>query len=219
MAVAVTPPVHAPARMLWGAAVILVLAGTFLHAAITTGQSNPFDFFGYFTNLTNLGTAVLFIVAGTVALRGQTPAWLGAIRGVSVSCMIIVGVIYTVFVPGTGSAPPWVSAVLHVAAPAVALIDWVCVGDRGRLPWRRLWWLLPYPMLWLVVVLARGATDGWVPYGFLLPEHGAVSLTLVCLGLLASLLTAGSLVWATSRFPGIAGARAPAGPSQSAPTA
>jgi hypothetical protein len=53
------------------------------------------------------------------------------------------------------------------------------------------------------VVLIRGLTDGWVPYGFLLPERGAASLAVHVLGLLTALLAAGTLVWTASRSRGI----------------
>ena len=53
------------------------------------------------------------------------------------------------------------------------------------------------------VVLLRGATDGWVPYGFLLPERGPGSLALHVVGLFAALLGAGAIVWAASRFRGV----------------
>ncbi|PPF20867.1 hypothetical protein C5B95_07345 [Rathayibacter sp. AY1A7] len=108
-------------------------------------------------------------------------------------------VIYNTLVPGTGTAPPWVSAVLHVVLPALVLLDWIVVADRGPLSWRRLWVVLPYPIVWVVVVLVRGATDGWVPYGFLLPENGALSLVLHVTGLTCAVLLAGVLVWALSR--------------------
>jgi len=45
----------------------------------------------------------------------------------------------------------------------------------------------------------RGATDGWVPYGFLLPERGLASLVLHIVGILALLLVAAAGVWALSR--------------------
>ena len=32
--------------------------------------------------------------------------------------------------------------------------------------------MLIYPLVWTVVVLIRGATDGWVPYPFLNPSQG-----------------------------------------------
>ncbi|WP_053386186.1 Pr6Pr family membrane protein [Leucobacter japonicus] len=191
------------ARLTIGTAVILVLAYTY---ALGTGGVNPFDFFGYFTNLTNLLTAILLITTGLVTLRRPAkpaPLWLRTARGVAVACMLIVGVIYNVVVPGTGSAPPWVSVTLHIIMPAITLLDWVCVGDRGVLPWRHSWAVLPYPLLWLGVVLVRGATDGWVPYGFLLPAHGAGALAATCVGLLVSLAVSGAIVWGLSRFGGV----------------
>lgn len=97
------------------------------------------------------------------------------------------------------------SAVLHAVLPLLVAADWTLVGDRPALPWRRLWLVLPYPVAWLVIVLVRGATDGWVPYGFLLPSHGPLSLALHVAGLLAVLLAAGAAVWAASRLPGIRG--------------
>ncbi|MGY4856352.1 Pr6Pr family membrane protein [Cryobacterium sp. AP23] len=83
------------------------------------------------------------------------------------------------------------------------------MGDRPRLPWRRLWLLLPYPALWLIAVLIRGATDGWVPYGFLLPEHGWATLTVHIVGLLAAIIAAGALVRADCGSRGIASVQRP----------
>lgn len=61
--------------------------------------------------------------------------------------------------------------------------------------------VFPYPVVWLVVVLIRGAVDGWVPYGFLLPERGASSFVAHVVGLLIALTAAGVLVWGMSRIP------------------
>lgn len=58
---------------------------------------------------------------------------------------------------------------------------------------------VPYPLLWLIVVLIRGRTDGWVPYGFLLPERGTLSLAMTAAALLATLLAAAVLVRGLSR--------------------
>ncbi len=159
------------------------------------------DYFGYFTNLTSLLTAGILIVTGLISLRGKAvPSPLMSARAVAVACMIIVGIVYNVLVPGTGSAPPWVSATLHTILPILLVLDWIFVDDRSPLPWRRLWVVLPYPTVWLGVVLLRGATDGWVPYGFLLPERGAASLATHVAGLLLALLASGALVWALSRI-------------------
>lgn len=191
------------ARILTGVAVIIVLLWTYV-LGIEQDGANPFNYFGYFTNLTSLLTALVLIAAGwrTLAGRGH-PAWLTAARAAAASCMVIVAVIYNTLIPGTGSAPAWVSAILHAIFPALVLLDWLLVGDRAPLPWRRLWVVIPYPILWLCVVLLRGVTDGWVPYGFLLPANGVPSLLGHIALLLAALFAAAALVWALSRVRGV----------------
>ncbi|WP_246036279.1 Pr6Pr family membrane protein [Cellulomonas telluris] len=198
-------------RVLAGALVLAVLAYSY-GAQRAAGRDRLVDFLGYFTNLTSLLAAVLLVAAGAVALCGRpAPPWLPSARGVATACLLVVAVVYDLAVTGAGgTAAPWVSAVLHVVLPVVALLDWVLGADRAALPWRRLWLVLPYPLVWLVVVLVRGATDGWVPYGFLLPEHGARSLALHVAGLLVVLLAAGALVWAAGRVPVPGRARVPA---------
>ena len=189
-------------RILVGISVIGILIYTYV-IGIPAQGANPFDYFGYFTNLTSLLTSLALIATGVTAIgRGAAPEWLHALRGVTVSCMIIVALIYNLVVPGTGSAPPWVSVTLHAVFPLALALDWLLIPDRPTLPWSRLWMVLPYPLLWLAVTLLRGATDGWVPYGFLLPERGLMALTTTVLALMIALLAAGSLVWLGSRLPG-----------------
>lgn len=183
-------------------------------AGVAAGDGNPFDYFGYFTNQTNLLMGVLLIVTGWLTLLDRpSPPWLVTARGVVTACLLVVAVIYNGLIPGTGTASAWVSAVLHIFFPLFALLDWLLVGDRRPFRWSTLWIVLPYPVVWLVVVLVRGATDGWVPYGFLLPERGAVSLLAHCAVLLVSLVVAGTVVWAGSRWRGAFLPRAAATPT------
>ncbi|WP_341942091.1 Pr6Pr family membrane protein [Microbacterium sp. LWH10-1.2] len=192
------------ARMLVGAAVIGTLIYTYA-IGIPAQGANPFDYFGYFTNLTSLLTGLILIASGAAAAVTRTvPDWMPQARGAAVTCMIIVALIYNLIVPGTGTAPAWVSITLHLVFPVLLVLDWLLVGDRPPLPWRRLWIVLPYPLTWLVVTLVRGATDGWVPYGFLLPERGAAQLAATAGGLLLALLAAAALVWTMSRQRGVA---------------
>ena len=181
------------------AAVVLVLAYAYA-LRIGAGDPNPFDFFGYFTNQTSLLAAIVLAAVGARLIAGRpVPSWLTTARAVVTAYLIVVAVVYNVLVPGTGSAPPWVSFLLHGVFPVVMLLGWILIGDRPRLPWRMLWVLLPYPAVWLTVVLIRGVTDGWVPYGFLLPERGLPSLTAHIVGLIAAIVAAGVVVWALSR--------------------
>jgi len=172
---------------------------------IAVGDNNPFDYFGYFTNQTSLLASGILIVTGVLTLRGgRISPTLTLLRGMATSYLLLVALIYNLLVPGTGSAPPWMSALLHVVFPVLVACDWLLLGDRAPLPWGRLWLLLPYPALWLITVLIRGVTDGWVPYGFLLPERGWASLAFHVVGLLAAIVAAGALVWTASRSRGIA---------------
>jgi hypothetical protein len=187
-------------RAVVGAFTISVLLYTF-GLDIEGRDANPFNYFGYFTNQTSLFMGVVFIATGFLTIaRRELSRWLTLLRGVGTAYLIVVAVIYNVLVPGTGSAPPWVSAVLHVVVPTIVVFDWVLVNDRRPLPWPRLWILLPYPFVWLLVVLGRGMTDGWVPYGFLLPENGLISLILYIVGLVCAVMIAGIVVWLASRL-------------------
>jgi hypothetical protein len=171
---------------------------------IAVGDGNVFDYFGYFTNQTSLLASLVLIISGALTVTGRpTPAALAVVRGIATAYLLVVAGVYNTLVPGTGSAPPWVSLLLHVVFPVLVALDWVLIGDRPSLPWRSLWLVLPYPVLWLTAVLIRGATDGWVPYGFLLRERGLASLTAHIVGLLGVILLAGSLVWIGSRSRGV----------------
>lgn len=197
------PSILGMARVASGTAVIAILIYAYI-LRLAAGDANPFDFFGYFTNQTSLIASVALVATGVFTLTGRhVPRALTMLRALATSYLIVVAVIYNLLVPGTGSAPPWVSAVLHVLFPLAVVLDWALLGDRQRLQWSHLWILLPYPALWLAVVLTRGVTDGWVPYGFLLPEHGIASLIAHIVGLLAAVIIAGALVWAASRLPGM----------------
>ncbi|MCC2313979.1 Pr6Pr family membrane protein [Cellulomonas xiejunii] len=195
-------------RALAGASVLVVLAVSYAEQR-AAGRGSVVDFLGYFTNLTSLLAGLLLVVLAVHAGR-PAPLWLTLARGVATTCLVVVAVVYATLVPGEGGTTPWVSAVLHVAFPCAVVLDWLVLADRPALPWRRLWLVLPYPVLWLVVAVVRGRTDGWVPYGFLLPGRGVPSLVLHVAGLVVVLLAAGALVWATGRTRGLRRPVAPA---------
>ncbi len=191
----------------WRIAAGLTVLGTLAYA-FAIQRSHLVNYFGFFTNQTNTLAALAYIVAGVIGLTAsKPPAWVSTMRGIVTTYLIVVAVVYNVLVPGSAAAPPWVSVVLHAIFPAMMAVDWVLLNDRIALPWRTLWMVLPYPLIWLTVVLIRGRTDGWVPYGFLLPAHGLGYLMLHIVGLLAALLAAGAVVWAVSRLRGFSPTR------------
>ena len=100
--------------------------------------------------------------------------------------------------------------------PEGGILGGVCAGLGRRLgldPWpaRLLFFvvlllipgsqLLVYPALWIGVVLARGATDGWVPYPFLDPKHGYGAVAAICAVLAAGFVLIGLVLRLADRVP------------------
>lgn len=195
-------------RLLAALAVVAAVIATHLEAAART-QVNPFNLYGYFTVQSNLIGALAWIVAALTGLeRRRSSIWLGTLRAVAVTCLVIVGLVYATLLAPLGAAGgvplPWANAVLHLVTPVVAIADWLLVGDRPALGAGHLPLILAYPALWITVVLIRGATDGWVPYPFLDPAQGYPLVALYCLAILAVFVVVGVLVIRASRAGGIA---------------
>ncbi|MWV75319.1 hypothetical protein [Rathayibacter rathayi] len=116
-------PLVGIARISVGAAALAVI-GYADGLSIAAGDPSPFDYFGSFTNQTGLLASAVLVVAGSIALtRRPNPSSLGYLRGAVTAYLIIVAVIDNTLVPGTGSAPPWVSALLHGVLPVLVLLD------------------------------------------------------------------------------------------------
>ncbi len=192
-------------RFAMAAAMLAAIVSTYVLSAQHRGAPpNPFNFFGFFTIQSNLLGIVAFTVSAVVLVRGgPAPGWLPSFRGATTAYLMVVGVVYVTLLAPLGAeggvTEPWANWVLHYLSPVVIAVDWLLVADRPALAWRQLWLVLVYPAVWIVVVLIRGATDGWVPYPFLNPENGAGSIALVCLGIALTILAAGALATVLSR--------------------
>ncbi|WP_167040698.1 Pr6Pr family membrane protein [Salinibacterium sp. ZJ454] len=191
-------------RLLMAVLILVAVTGTFIDTA-NNGAVNPFNFFGYFTIQSNLFYAAALVAAVVIEARRERVGDLMLVARASITTyLVIVGSVYaTLLAPlGVGSiAPAWANVMLHIVTPIFAVLQWLLAADRRRIPFRRLWLLLIYPFVWIVVVLIRGATDGWVPYPFLDPAAGYVVLAMYCAAILLAMLTVGSLVVLASRAP------------------
>lgn len=182
-------------------ATIAAIVATTLDTASRTAI-NPVNFFGYFTIQSNIITSIALLLAALATFSGnrQTPA-LQLLRAAATTYIVIVGLVYNTLLAGLpgGIELEWANIVMHVIMPVYAALDWLLFGDRRALPWKRLWLVLIYPVVWLVVVLARGATDGWVPYPFLDPSQGYGVVALYALGIAGGFGIVGAAVWGLSR--------------------
>lgn len=187
-------------------AVALVVLAAVAATAIDSASRTPLipvNFFGYFTIQGNLLFAAVLLVTAVRSLSGREEgALLSLVRGATTSYIIVVGLVYNTLLVGLagGVALPWANTVMHLLFPVYGLLDWIFFTDRPPLPWRRLWVVTIYPILWLVVVLIRGATDGWVPYPFLDPSLGYDRVAVFVLVIAVGFVLSGAVVWALSRL-------------------
>lgn len=193
----------AVARTAAGIAIVVAIVAQFVSTASGT-TINPFNFFGYFTIQSNLIAAIAFFASALFIFRNKIqPEWVIYLRALATILMVIVGIVYNTLLAGLeldGSFNvPWSNDILHIVIPIYAALDWLLFGDRPKLPFSRLWVMLIYPIVWLVVVLIRGATDGWVPYPFLSPTNGYLSVAIYSIAIAGFTILFAYGVYAYSR--------------------
>jgi len=172
------------------------------------------NFFGYFTNQSNILVAVVFVLTVVAAVRRRDAGRrLDLFRGAATVYIATTGLVYNTLLAQVGQpvGQSWSNDVLHRWIPLYVVIDWLLFSDRSRLFFRDVWWFLIYPAVWLVVVVIRGATDGWVPYPFLDPKSGYGVVALYCLGVAVFIGLMGLIVVALSRLRLVPVSERPAG--------
>ncbi|GAB2818571.1 Pr6Pr family membrane protein [Alpinimonas psychrophila] len=181
---------------------LAAIVSTFFDTA-TRATINPFNFFGFFTMQSNIILVVVLLIAAAVSLSGKSQSE-GVIlaRGCATTYIAITGVVYSILLAGQegGVTLAWANTALHVILPLYAALDWVIFSDRSPLPWNKLWVALIYPVVWIIVVLIRGATDGWVPYPFLNPAQGYGVVALFALAIAVAAVVFAVVIWAVSRI-------------------
>jgi hypothetical protein len=205
------------------AALVVAAIVTQLVASITRSAAAGDDvgtvvanFFSFFTILSNvLSVVVLFWAAGWYFSRGRggaasDPRPLAIVLVSVTTYMIITGIVYNLLLRGItlpqGSEPvPWSNETLHVVAPIFLLADLFVGPLRRALPWRTVWTIIAFPIVWVVYTLIRGPlvtnpTSGepfWYPYPFLNPnnfDNGYGTVALYIAGIAAAIIGVAFLV-------------------------
>ena len=188
------------------AALTLFAIGRQLGIHVAMG-ANVLNFFSYFTNLSNLIAALVFLLLGLARDGDAPPAWLKRLRAISVVNMVVVGIVFSVLLRNVdlGALLPWVNFVLHTLMPIAVALDWLAWPQRASLPgagirmgWRDVLWCLPFPALYLVYSVVRGASTGWFAYPFLNPAKvgGAGGVAVYALGITATFIAVAWLLFA-----------------------
>jgi hypothetical protein len=216
-------PTWAVLRLLAAIAGVAAIVGQLVHTlSISAGNGWPLgltavDFFSFFTILSNVGAAVALTIGAILIWRGDRvdPAWFARLLAAVSTYMLITGIVYNALLRNIplpqGSTVPWSNEILHVWAPLFILLDVLFGPLRRRLPWRALWTIIAFPIVWVIYTLVRGplVTDfrtgnpWWYPYPFLNPNiqpwgYGGVALYVV--GIAAGiLLLAAGVIWVGRR--------------------
>lgn len=130
------------------------------------------NFFSYFTNLSNLCAAIVFIYgAFRLVTHRKQSASDDLIRGAVAVNMAVVGIVFTILLRNVdlGALLPWVNTLLHYIMPVAVVTDWFYQPPGMKLGVRQMLLWQVFPLIYLAFVLIRGSTVGWYPYPFLNP--------------------------------------------------
>jgi len=125
-------------------------------------------FFGYFTLLTNIFVALIWVRG---ALRPDTRA--ARLEAAGAVSIVMVGVIYHVLLASRWNPQGLqliADIILHTVTPILFALYWV-FRPHGALKWVDAALFVIWPLAYCAYALVRGAFDGWYAYFFLDPTH------------------------------------------------
>jgi hypothetical protein len=149
------------------------------------------NFFSFFTNLSNLFAAIILILGAIYLIKRREPTVKDdIIRGTSVACMALVGMVFSVLLRDVdlGHLLPWVNILLHYIMPIVIVIDWLYPPPKNKLKLGQIVYGLIFPLLYLAYSIIRGAILGFYAYPFFNPAKsgGYGGVALYCIAIAAT---------------------------------
>lgn len=165
---------------------------------------SPTDYFSYFTELSNLFAAAIFLY-GAIRPDASRSSAVELLRGAAVVYMLTTGIVYAVLLSGHYVPYPWVNTILHRIMPVAVALDWVIDPPRVRLPLRQTILWMSFPLVYIVYTLIRGAIVDWYPYFFVNPSHrgGYLFVAGACMAIAVGILAlVGATAWVGNRRSG-----------------
>ncbi len=162
------------------------------------------DYFSYFTELSNLFAAVIFL-HGAIRPRGPRSQTLELLRGAAVVYMLTTGIVYAVLLSGQDVTYPWVNTIVHRIMPLAVALDWAIDPPRMRLPLRQTIVWMSFPLAYVVYTLTRGAIVNWYPYFFVNPHRQGGYLLVAgdCIAItIGMIVLVGATMWVGNRRSG-----------------
>lgn len=159
----------------------------------------PAEYFTYFTIDSSLVAAVTMAVAGVWALQGKAETvLLNRVRLSVASYAVVVGVVYNALLRGLPGAaedgnyvwPQTPNEILHVWALVFIFLDFTLTTATNTPKFKQVFWVLLFPLAWVLFTILRGIATGWWPYWFLNPtdEGGVTQMVTYIFGICAFLI-------------------------------
>ncbi len=159
-------------RLFFGLLILVAITAQFVYKQ-PQNINSLVDFFSYFTILSNLLAAVVFLclATGRKTFLGVT---IEALRPAVVVYMVITGIVVLVLLEKYSSLAlmlPWAGDVLHKITPIVFFADWLLHPPKKNIKYAAVFYWLIFPLVFVVYSLLRGPWVGnWYPYPFLDPN-------------------------------------------------
>jgi hypothetical protein len=171
-----------------------------ISSRVANNVFRPWEYFSYFTIQTSLIAIVTLSVAGWFAWNGRTETRvLNIVRLCTVTFTVVVTLVYNLLLRGLPDAaadgdyvwPVLPNEILHVWAAIFMLIDWILSSRSINLRVRAIFWVLVFPLVWLVYSIIRGLIVDWWPYWFINPNEpaGVTGMLTYIVGIMLFLLT------------------------------
>jgi len=155
------------------AVIVLVAIGYQIKVIVDSGLFRPLRFFAFFTILSNLFGAIVWLWLAARWRRPRTRAD-DLLRGGATLYLVVTFVVVVVLLQGAelSLSDRIVDFVVHKLFPVLMVIDWIVDPPETDLRMTDIVLWLIFPLAWLVFTLIRGAVDSWYPYPFLDPNNG-----------------------------------------------
>jgi len=149
------------------------LIGQFYLIMVNSRVSAPETIARYFTFFTIL-TNILVALCCTIIVLKPTSGWSKFFsRATTLTAItvyiLIVGIVYNLILRWLWRPEGLqriIDELLHLIIPVAFVIFWLIYVPRGQLKWSDIFGWLIYPLIYLGIILMRGAFSGYYPYPF-----------------------------------------------------
>jgi hypothetical protein len=204
--------IRAYVEILLASVIVVALFIQFIYGLeITTLSSGSYieQFFSYFTILSNLFVASVFVIEAIATLEHKSlTSRFDSVRGAAVFCILTTGLVYSLFLRGPGgqgevvNSIPWINAVFHYIVPTIAALDWFVFPPKHRVNWSTIFNWLGLTIVYFILVEIGGYFTKTYPYFFLDPTkfRGYSGVLMGSATFLPFFLVFGFIVIASSNF-------------------